>query len=100
MVANANYLASVLVLTDTNSVERGTPRPDNTGYWTFLRAFNLRDPLDLHPLPAERCFCFQGTARSRIDMVACHIGAKIPTTVGAGPSCPTTTFPSSLLSHT
>ena len=48
---------SVLVVGDTNSAARpadkGTPRLDNTGYRTFLRAFNLRDVVDLHPIPVE-----------------------------------------------
>ena len=48
---------SVLVVADTNSaawpVDRGTPRPDDMGYRTFLRAFNLRDLVDLHPVPTE-----------------------------------------------
>ena len=37
---------SVLVVPDTNSAarpaDRGTPRPNDTGHRTFLRAFNLR----------------------------------------------------------
>ena len=36
--------ASVLVVAGTNSaarpVDRGTPRPDDTGYRSFLRGFN------------------------------------------------------------
>ena len=54
--------ALVLVVADTNSAawvaDRGTPRPDNTGYRTFLRAFNLRGLVDLHPVPAETYSCF------------------------------------------
>ena len=49
--------ASVMVAVDTNSVaqpaDRGTPGPDDTDYRAFLQAFNLRDPVDLHPVPAE-----------------------------------------------
>ena len=67
---------SVLVVTDTNSAawpaDRGFSRPDDTGYRTFLRAFNLKDLVDLHPVPLEMYSCFQGTACSRIDTVACH----------------------------
>ena len=67
---------SVLVVTDTNSAarpaDRGTPRPEDTGYRTFLWAFNLRDLVDLHPVPPETYSFFLGTARSRIDTVACH----------------------------
>ena len=70
---------SVVVVTDTNSAarpaDRGTLRLDDTGYRTFLRAFNLRDLVDLHVVPPETYSCFQGTARSRIDTVACHSGA-------------------------
>ena len=70
---------SVLVVTDTNSAARlankGTPRPDDTGYCTFLRAFNLRDVEDLHPVPPETYSCFQRAVRSHIDTVACHRGA-------------------------
>ena len=70
---------SVLVVTNTNwaarPVDRGTPRPDDIGYWTFLWAFNLKDLVDLHPVPPETYSCFQGTARSRIDTVACHCEA-------------------------
>ena len=66
----------ILVVTDTNSAarpaDRGTPWPDDTGYRTFLRAFNLKDLVYLHPVPPETYCCFQGAARSRIDTVACH----------------------------
>ena len=72
---------SVLVVGDTNSAaqpaDRGTPRPDDMGYHTFLRAFNLRDLVDLHPVPTETYSCFQGAARSLIDAVACHCDATI-----------------------
>ena len=72
---------SVLVVADTNSAarqaDRGTPRLDNTGYCMFLRAFNLRDPVDLHPVPTEKYSCFQGVVRSCIDTVACHREATI-----------------------
>ena len=77
--------ASVLVVTDTNSaarlVDRGTPRPDATGYRTFLQGFNLRDQVDLHPVPQATYSCFQGTARSRIDTVACH--SEVPFTIAS-----------------
>ena len=73
--------ASVVVVADTNSAarpaDRGTPRPDDKGYWAFVRAFNLRDLVDLHPVPTETYSCFQGTARSRIDTVACHSDATV-----------------------
>ena len=72
---------SVLVVTDTNWAarpqDRGTPRPKDTGYRTFLRAFNLRDLVDLHPVPPETYSCFKGAARSRIDTVACNHEATI-----------------------
>ena len=59
---------SVLVVTDTNSAarlaNRGTPRPDNTNYQTFLRAFNLKGLLDLYPVLPETYSCFQGAARA------------------------------------
>ena len=68
--------ASFLVVNNTSSAarpaDRGTPHPDDTGYGTFLRAFNLRDPVDLHPVPPVTYSCFQGVARSRIDTVPCH----------------------------
>ena len=71
---------TVLVVTDTNSAarpaDRGTPRPRDTGYRTFLRAFNLRDLVDLHPVPQGTYSCFQGAARSRIDTIACHNEAQ------------------------
>ena len=71
---------TVLVVTDTNSAarpaDRGTPRPEDTGYRTFLRAFNLRDLVDLHPVPQDTYSCFQGAARSRIDTAACHSEAQ------------------------
>ena len=71
---------TVLVVTDTNSAarpaDRGTPRPEDTGYRTFLRAFNFRDLVDLHPVPQDMYSCFQGAARSRIDTVACHREAQ------------------------
>ena len=72
--------ATVLVVTDTNSAarpaDRGTLRPEDTGYRTFLRAFNLRDLVDLHLVPQGTYFCFQGAARSRIDTIACHSEAQ------------------------
>ena len=72
--------ATVLVVTDTNSAarpaDRGTPRPDDTGYRAFLRAFSLRDLVDLHPVPQGTYSCFQGTARSRIDVITCHNEAQ------------------------
>ena len=50
-------LTSVLVVAHTYSAARradkGTPRPDDKGYRTFLGAFNLRDLVDLHPVPTE-----------------------------------------------
>ena len=68
--------ATVLVVTDTNSparpADRGTPLSDDTQYRTFLQAFNLRDLVDLQPVPQGTYSCFQGTARSCIDAVACH----------------------------
>ena len=71
----------VLVVADTNLAARaadsGTARPDDTGYQTFLRAFNLRDLVDLHPVPTETYLCFPGAARSRIDSVACHCDATV-----------------------
>ena len=71
---------TVLVVADTNSAarpaDRGTPRPEDTGYRTFLRAFNLRDLVDLHPVPQDTYSCFQGAARSRIDTAACHSEAQ------------------------
>ena len=67
---------SVQVLIHTNSAarpaDRGTPRPDDTSYRTFLLAFNLKDLVDLHPVPPGTYSCFQGTARSRIDTITCH----------------------------
>ena len=72
---------SVLVLANTNSVgrptDRGTPRLDAAGYPALLGAFNLRDIADLHPGPTETYLCFQGTARSRINTVACHNDATV-----------------------
>ena len=72
--------ATVLVVTDTNSTarpaDRGTPHRDDTGYRSFLRAFNLRDLVDLHPVPHGTYSCFQGTARSRINTVAYHNEAQ------------------------
>ena len=57
---------TVLVVTDTNSAarpaDRGTPRPEDTGYRTFLRAFNLTDLVDPHPVPQGTYSYFQGTA--------------------------------------
>ena len=47
------------------------------GYRSFLRAFNLRDLVDLHPVPAEIYSYFHGAARSRIDTVPCHMDATI-----------------------
>ena len=91
---------TVLVVTDTNSAarpaDRGTPRPEDTGYRTFLRAFNLRDLVDLHPVPQDTYSCFQGAARSRIDTAACHSEAQftIASTTGRAPSSRTTTSPS------
>ena len=71
---------TVLVVTDTNSVarpvDRGTLRPEDTSYRTFLRAFNLRDLVDLDPVPQGIYSCFQGAARSRIDTVAFHSEAQ------------------------
>ena len=68
--------ASVLVVTDTNSAARpgdwGTPHHDNTGYRMFLRAFNLRDLVDPHPVPQKTYSCFLETARSRIETIAYH----------------------------
>ena len=68
------------MVSDTNSAtppaDRGTPRPDDTGYGAILRAFNLRDLVQLHPVPQETYSCFHGTARSRIDTVACHSEAQ------------------------
>ena len=73
--------ASVLVVADTTSAarpaDRGTPRRNGTGYRRFLRAFNLRDLVDVHHVPAETQPCFQGTPRSRINMVTCHGDATI-----------------------
>ena len=73
--------ASVLEVADTNSAarpaDRGTPRPDDTGYRTFLRAFNLRDLVDMHPISAETYSRFKATARSRIHTVACHKDATV-----------------------
>ena len=67
---------TVLVFTDGNLVvrpaDRGTPRPEDTGYHTFLRAFNLKDLVDLHPVPQGTYSCSQVAVRSRIDTVACH----------------------------
>ena len=67
---------SILVVTNTNSAarpaDRGTPHPHDTSCRTFLRAFNLRNLVDLHPVPPETYSCFQGAARSRIDTVACN----------------------------
>ena len=66
----------VLVVTDTTSVvrpaDKGTPHPDDTGYHTYLRAFNRTDLVDLHTVPFETYSCFHGAAGSRIDTVACH----------------------------
>ena len=53
--------ATILVVTDTNSAarpaDRGTPRPDDTGYRMFLQGFNLRDLVDLHPVPQGTNSC-------------------------------------------
>ena len=72
--------ATILVVTDTNSAaqpaDRGNPSPEDTGYCTFLRAFNLRDLVDVHPVPQGTYSCFQGAARFRMDTVACHGEAK------------------------
>ena len=55
--------ASVLMVAHTNSAappaNTGTARPDDTGYRTFLRAFNLKELLDRHPVPTETHSCFQ-----------------------------------------
>ena len=71
---------TVVVVTDTNSAarpaDRGTPRPEHTGYRSFLRAFNLRDLVDLHPVPQGTYSCFQRAACSRIDTIACHSEAQ------------------------
>ena len=73
-------LTTALVVADTNSAarpaDRGTPRPEDTGYRTFLRAFNLTDLVDLHPVPQDAYSCFQGAARSRIDTAACYSEAQ------------------------
>ena len=67
---------SVPPVTDTNSAARPrdtrTPRPNDIGHRTFLRAFNLKDLVALHPVRPKTYFCFQGAARFRIDTVACH----------------------------
>ena len=72
--------ATILVVTDTDSAaqpaDRGTLHPEDTGYRTFLRAFNLRDLVPLHRLPQDTYSCFKGAARSRIDTVACHSEAQ------------------------
>ena len=52
--------------------ERGTPRPEDTGYRVFLRAFNFKDLVDLQLIPQGTYSCFQGAARTRIDTVTCH----------------------------
>ena len=73
--------ASMLVVADTKSAarpaDRGTPRADDASYRAFLRAFKLTDLVDLHPVPTENYSCFEGTARSRIDTVTCHMDATI-----------------------
>ena len=55
--------ALVLVVADTNSAarpaDRGTPRPDDTGYQAFLRAFTLKDLVDV-PRPDRDLLLFQG----------------------------------------
>ena len=72
---------SVLVVTDTNSAFRptdiGTPRPDDTGYRTFVRACNLTDLGDLQPVPAETYSSFKGAGGFRIYTVACHRRATV-----------------------
>ena len=45
-----------------------------------MHAFNLRDLEDLHLVPRGTYFC-QGTARSRIDTVACH--SEVQSTIGS-----------------
>ena len=54
--------SSVLVVADTNSAARPadmeTPCPDDMGYRTFLRAFNLKELVDLHCVPIEPHSCF------------------------------------------
>ena len=40
------------------SASRGTPHVDDTGYRTLLRAINLRDLVDPHPVPPETYCCF------------------------------------------
>ena len=53
--------ASLLVVANTNSAarpaDRGTSHPDETGCKSFFRAFNFRDLVDLHPVPAETYAC-------------------------------------------
>ena len=54
----------VLVVADTNSgawpAHKGTPRPENAGYRTFLQPFNLQNLVYLHPLHSETYSCFRG----------------------------------------
>ena len=58
-------------------MQRGTPRLDETHYTMFLRAFNLRDLVDVPPVPVESQSCFQGPAHFRVDTVACYTDATI-----------------------
>ena len=59
----------------TNSAARQTdrsrPRGEDVGYRAFLRAFNLQDLVDLHPVPPSSYSCFHREG-SRIDTMACH----------------------------
>ena len=92
-----------LVVTDTNSAarpaDRGTPRPEDTGYRTFLKAFNLKDLVDLHPVPQGTYSCFHGAASTRSAATTRRSSPSPRTTTGGVPSSRTTTSPSSSPSH-
>ena len=66
---------SVALLADTNSAARpedqSRRRREDVGYRTFLRAFNLRDLVDMHATPPGTYSCFEGYD-GRINTVAHH----------------------------
>ena len=77
----ARVVDAALVVVDTNlaaqPAAKGTLRPDDTGYLTIMRAFNLADPVDLYPIPDHTYSCSQRTARSLVDTVTYHKDAMI-----------------------
>ena len=92
----------VPVVAYTNSAARpadkGTPRPDDTGYRTFLRVFNLRDLVDVHPghqrrKPVSKGLCAPALTQSLAT--ARQQSRWLPTPIGVVPSYPITMPPSS-----